>query len=408
MSDVNVITRDEFDRLTDDLKAELAEVKGLGGKLDAVLNRLENTPAAKKGGFVAPDSEADAPQTKSFADFLLAVRNGNSKRLREVYQAQKSSAQKDLGTTDGSAGGFLVPAEYSTTIIETAVEQSPILGLVETVPVGMMASGSYPALDNYITPTAGSGQTAMAAGLSSASRAEGTTMTEDEPQFIELDWRVREHGGYTEVNNELPRFSPVAIERLLTRLFGISIAAKKEMMIFRGNGATQYLGILNSPAAIGITPDTNSLFAYADMLEIWSRFKAVSGAGRIRWAIHPGLITDIGQFEIGTNGAGVPTQVGTPGIVNTMPGTPYGIVYSEHLPQADTSGCAILADFGSYAIFQSGTLEVAFSEHAAFTSNKGTWRWLDYSDGMPWVKNYITLADPTGSYTVSPFVYFND
>lgn len=91
-----------------------------------------------------------------------------------------------------------------------------------------------------------------------------------------------------------------------------------------------------------------------------------------------------------------------------MPGTPYPIIYEEQVPQDDASGCVILADLASYLIFQNGSLEIAFSEHAAFTTNKGTWRFLDYSDGMPWVKNVITLADPQGSYTVSPFVYFND
>jgi hypothetical protein len=53
-------------------------------------------------------------------------------------------------------------------------------------------------------------------------------------------------------------------------------------------------------------------------------------------------------------------------------------------------------------------MAVAFSEHAAFTTDKGTWRFTKRLDGQPWLSGAITLADPQGSYTVSPFVYHND
>jgi hypothetical protein len=62
----------------------------------------------------------------------------------------------------------------------------------------------------------------------------------------------------------------------------------------------------------------------------------------------------------------------------------------------------------SYVVFQRSGLRVRYSEHAAITAGKGTWVFDERSDGMPWVANAITLADPQGSFTQSPFVYFND
>jgi hypothetical protein len=38
----------------------------------------------------------------------------------------------------------------------------------------------------------------------------------------------------------------------------------------------------------------------------------------------------------------------------------------------------------------------------------GTWRFSQRQDGQPWLKNVITLADPQGSYTMSPFISHND
>ena len=86
----------------------------------------------------------------------------------------------------------------------------------------------------------------------------------------------------------------------------------------------------------------------------------------------------------------------------------YPILESEHLPQDDTSGDAILADLSAYIIFDRVQMSVAYSEHAAFTTDKGTWRFVKRLDGQPWMSAAITLADPTGSYTVSPFVYHHD
>jgi len=162
-------------------------------------------------------------------------------------------------------------------------------------------------------------------------------------------------------------------------------------------------GILNAPAAIGISPDTNSTFAYTDALEMISRFKQVGGTPV--WIIHPSLIPDIGVFQVSTGGASLVSNISA-GLGLQILG--YRVIQSEHLPQADNSGCAILADLSAYKLFEKGGLYIDYSEHAAFTTGKGTWRFGMRMDGKPWLKSAITLSDPQGSFTQSPFVYFND
>ena len=48
------------------------------------------------------------------------------------------------------------------------------------------------------------------------------------------------------------------------------------------------------------------------------------------------------------------------------------------------------------------------SQLFGFLTDQGTWRFTVRQDGKPWLQKPITLADPTGSYTVSPFVNHND
>ena len=178
---------------------------------------------------------------------------------------------------------------------------------------------------------------------------------------------------------------------------------KTEFFILRGNGVNQPVGILNSSALIASTTTADNVFAYADALKMLSRFKAVGG--QPVWLIHPSIWPDIGVFEVGTGGAVYQANVSA---TVGLPLLGYPILTSEHLPQANNSGDVILADLSAYALFNLGGMYVDFSEHAFFTTGQSAWRFGNRLDGKSLLQNVITLADPQGSYTISPFVKHHD
>jgi HK97 family phage major capsid protein len=404
--------RIEFTEENDDMSgqdttpgdAELRnEVKALSETVNKIMEVLEKAPALKSAGYTTDDGGAADPTHKSFGDFLLAVKRRDAKRLTTIYKARRDDGDtKDMAESTGAAGGYLVPTEYMTSLLQMATSQSQIYSRVQTVTVGRDA-GEWPALDQFIAPSAGSGQTAMAGAVTAPAKAEGATLDETQPEFVNLEWRIHKIGGIVEVSNELIADSPTAIETLLRALFGIAIAAKNERNILRGSGVGEPLGILNAAAAIGVTPAANNTFGYADALAMRARFKMAGGSPV--WLIHPGIWPDLGTFET-TSGGGVWQANLAAGVPQNILG--YPIIESEHLPQDDNAGSVILADLNAYILFERQQLSVAFSEHAAFKDDKGTWRFTSRNDGQPWVRSAITLADPQGAYTVSPFVYHND
>lgn len=409
-TDIVVIAPME-DSMAEESKANAQAPDPLEARLDAVsknvdriMKLLEDQPALNRAGYVTEDGGSKDKTVKSFGDFLLAIYRRDSKRLATIYGSTKDAgdATKDLSIDTGALGGYLVPQEYTARLLQVSAMQSAITSRVQTVPVGS-ESGTYPALDHFFTPTAGSGQTADAGRLTAATTAAGATLTETQPRFTDLTWRVNKIGGFVEVENELIADSPFAIEQLLTGLFGVAIAAKNERNILRGTGAGEPIGLLRADCAIGITPASNNLFAYIDALNMLARFKAAGGSPV--WIIHPSIWPDIGRFEVGTGGAVYQSNVQA-GLGAPLLGAP--ILQSEHLPQADSSGCVILADLNAYLFFLRSQLSIAYSEHAAFTADKGTWRFTQRNDGKPWLKGPIVLADPQGSYTCSPVVFFND
>lgn len=390
----------------DEVAALKTQVENLGAAVERLLGYMESAPAVAKSGYFTVDGGAADPDIKSLGDWLLAVKRRDHKRLTQVYKSRPDyGATKDLSGTQGTHGGYLVPEEYSAQLLQIAQENDPLLSLVTRVPV-RSDHGSFPALDQFAAPTAGAGNTALAGQVSAALTKPGGTLTETNARFKAITYTINKVGGYTEVENELIEDSPIAVETLLRALFAVAVGAKMSHYILRGSGAGEPLGILNANAAIGIAPDTNNTFALDDASEMMSRWKAVGpNMGARRWLWHPGIWPDVVKFE--TTGGGAVFQAN---LSAGSPGNLFGIPYlvNEHLPQDDNSGCVVLADLSAYVLFVRNELSIAYSEHAAFTSDKGTWKFTQRCDGRPWVSNTITLADPQGSFTCSPFVYLND
>lgn len=387
------------DKMSDEVKqpeGELTAIKSqmneFAAGLAKIMEVLEKTPAAK-AGYVTADGGAKEPNIKNFGDFLTAIKRGDEKRLNTIY-----GSVKDLGEGSGSAGGFLVPEEYASNLLQVAASQNQIYSRVQRIPVSR-ESGSWPALDQYFAPTAGSGQVAAAGGVKGTFTAPGATFTETEPAFTMLQWRLAKVGGMTEVENELIEDSPFAIEALLRSLFAVAIAAKNERNILRGSGVSEPLGILNADCAIGISDNVNASFNWTDVSAMYSRFKGVGGSPV--WIIHPSVWPKIMSMANGTDNVWQ-ANLGA-GPTNVLNG--YPILVSEHLPQIGYTGSVVLADLSAYLMFEKSGLSIAFSDQVGFTRDVGVWRFRQRNDGKPWLNDSITLADPQGSYTVSPLLY---
>ena len=362
----------------------------IGKALEPFLKKLEAMPGFENMGLGTNLGGTNDASHKSFGDFLLAVKRHDEKRLTKVYGSAKT-----LEEDSGVAGGYLVPEEYRTDLLKVSAMSSQIVPLVTRIPVKSDA-GPWPALDQFTAPTAGVGETAFAGGAAVDVTAEsGTLAVNNDPAFTEIKWRVHKIGDIVKVSNELRDDAP-AMEALLRVLFGVAIAAKEEYFVLRGTGTGMPLGILNSPCAVAQTTITDNVFAYLDALTMISRFHAYVRDGR--WTMHPSVFPDIGTWEIGTAGAGAPK------IADLGYGGP---IFSEHMPQANGDD-VLLGDFGAYLFFDRQGLTIDFSEHAYFGTDQVGWRFKERLDGQPWLKGAVTLADPTGSYTVSPFVYHDD
>ena len=137
-------------------------------------------------------TEAD-PEIKTFGDFLSAIYRGDHRRLKSVYGSQKTAMAEGAGAT----GGYLVPKEHLNRLLQASQESAIVRPRATIIPVNSN-SGEIPALDQTAAPTAGVGQSAFAGGARAYWKSEAAALTETEPGFKMIEWKIYKVGGKRE------------------------------------------------------------------------------------------------------------------------------------------------------------------------------------------------------------------
>ena len=356
---------------------------------------MRQVPAIDHAFNAAPEGK-DAPETKDFGDWCIAVMRQDTKRLDTVYKSYKAALSEETGTV----GGYMVPPEFSQQIMRVASDTAIVRPRATIVPMGGREF-NMPVL-TYSGTTAD--QPHMLGGVVATWTEEAGAKTETEPTFETLKLMYHELSGYTVASNMLRQDAGPALAQLLTQLFGEAISWYEDYAFLQGSGSGQPLGIFKGGAILAEVAATHT-FVYSDVTSMVAKFKPRTPQGGT-WVIHPGIYQHLLEMTDGTTTGLVWQPNARDGVPNRFMGKE--IIISDRIPvappstSAATLGGALLADFSYYLIGARTGLQIDFSEHYKFVNNQGTWRFCEYVDGQPWLRTYYTCAD--GATTLSPFV----
>lgn len=375
-----------------DVTIEIAEdpkVTELTKQVEGLLEIIQNSPKLKDANYVAPDSEEDHPETKSFGDFLAAVRLGNDVRLKSVYKTA-------LAEDTGASGGYGVPVEFGEVLLEKAKDFNALrrAGVPTTVMAGR--SKEYPTLDIETAPSAG--RTAYAGGVIGYWTEEAAAITESEPRFTMIELILHKLAAYSLASSEIRDDFLESLDGIMARSFAKAIGAAEEYAFFRGDGVGKPKGILESTALISATRSGASLVALADLSQMISDFTPDSYNSGV-WFCSPTVLDQI--IQLVTNPLTWMDNMRDAWMQSSLLGYPLYVVGA--LPALNTAGDILLADPNYYLVgdHQSG-LNIAFSEHFKFQNDQVAWRITTRVDGQPLIDSSITMED--AATTVSPFV----
>jgi len=372
---------------------------------DVITEKLSQVAADNEGNFLVPHHEKVTNSVfekeikpldghfKSFRSFLWTTAfNPSDKYLVEL------KAEMEEG--DPESGGFLIPEPLGGLILSQTVEKSVIFDKVRKERMTSSTQKFPVVLDTDHSSNF------LYESLKMFWVGEKSSKTESKPKLGQIELKARTITGLTYVTNQLLQDSSPSAEKLLRLLFANAYSWSMDEAIFRGTGAGQPLGILNSGALITVSKENGQAAGtviWENVLKMWSQLIPAM-MGKAFWYMHPSLIPEVMTMSqsIGTGGSNIYVEAG--GAIRPVPQTLLGrpVIWTEHCNYLGQKGDVILAVPSAYLLGIRQDLSVATSTHIRFDKNETAFRIEARGDGQPQLDSTLTLRD--GTHTVSPFI----
>lgn len=307
---------------------------------------------------------------------------------------------------DPSSGGFLVPEEVRSTLLQTALENSVVRQNATVITMGSLTT-KIPFVD--ATTNVGS----VFGGMVFYWIGESQTITPTEAKFGNVKLEANKLVGGARVPNELWADAS-ALGTWLDMAAPSGMRFYEDVAFISGNGVDRPLGVRQSPAKVVVTRATNDQLAPADVYKMYSRMLPTS-LGSAVWMVNQTLLPLLFGMQTvvknvaGTENVGGGFPLGITNIANsptlTLLGRP--VIVTEKLPAlANGSGDDIMfVDWKYYLIGDRQAISVDYSEHSRFMNDETEMRIIERVDGRPWVQNALT---PLNGDTLSPYVGLGD
>lgn len=241
-----------YTQMENDLEDLTNEIKRLERKetIEAELNKPVNSPIVSKPNTLN-DEEKTGRASKSYKkNFWNAMRS-------KVVRPDVADALQ-IGTD--SEGGYLVPDEFETTLVE-----------------GLEEENIFRKLAHVINTSSGDRKIPVVASKGSASWVdEEGTITESDDAFNQVSIGAYKLGTLIKVSNELLNDSVFNLEQYIAKEFARRIGAKEEDAFFNGNGTGKPVGIFNATggAEVGVTTASATTITADEIIDLFYSLKA--------------------------------------------------------------------------------------------------------------------------------------
>lgn len=371
--------------------------------------RLNLTPDDPKGttsprnavyNASAPGAALDKDY-KGSADFFQSIWHqaaslSNSDELL-ARQAEWKKIQNSFGSQVPADGGFLIPEELRSELLQVSLESSVVRPRARVIPMSSLAV-PIPIVDD--TSHVGS----VFGGITAFWTEEGAAAEESQAKFGRARLEAKKLTIYTEAPNELVADAP-AFGSFLDQILPQAIAFYEDVAFIKGSGVGEPLGVINSDASIEANRGTANTIAFADIVGMYARMLPQSLMSAV-WIISPAVVPQLLQLVNDTGTEAVsPSLWLTGGQLFNAPtmsllGRP--VIVSEKVPNLGTAGDITFVDFGFYLIGDRQVAQATSSPHFRFRTDETAYKIVERVDGRPWLNNPIEPEN--GGDTLSPIV----
>jgi len=397
MEEINptIVNKQEVTMTEEELKAQKALIEEAAtAAVKAWADAHE--PEVTSGNLIdVVEDEADKAARlnpfKSAGEFFTAVKRAGmspAETDKRLFSLKASGANE----TVPSDGGFLVPVDMASGILEKTWSTGSVLSRFNAIPV----SGNGMTF-NVIDETSRA-DSYRHGGVLGYWLAEAAEKTATKPKFRQLELKLKKVAALCYATDELLE-DATALESWLTTNVPDELRFQVEAAIMNGNGVGKPLGIIASPAFYAIERETAGSITGYDLGNMWAH--RYSGANDYVWFVSSTIFPTLMSMTIGQ----VPVYMPPGG----LSGSPYGSIFgrpvieTEYNPSLATAGDIVLAAPSQYALITKGGIKSASSIHVKFTTDETAFRFVYRVDGEPAWNDKVASYYASSDY-VSPFV----
>lgn len=397
--------------LTDDERTQFDAAAASVTQLDGDIARLKSQIEATRSGasvelpdgqISVTDNMRDAPNHgfRSFGEFAMAciqATGGDVQADARLQIGAASTAPSSYGNTaSGADGGYLVPPEYSQSIVETAYNQNDsFVGMTDNTPV----TGNGMAFPVDETTPWGS------SGIKAYWTDEAGASTESKGKFEPAQMRLKKLTALVPLTEEMLADS-TSIGSYVSRKVPEAIAFKTNEALWGGSGAGKPKGFYTATGLrVDVAKETSQVadtIVAQNISKMRSRMSSRSWRRAI-WTINNDALPQLDSLVYATGA--------TNGVIYKPEGGRFGygtllgrdVMVTDFNETVGDLGDIVLVDWGMYrTITKSGGMETATSMHFWFDRGLTAFRTTFRIDGQPAITSPVTPNK--GSNTLSPIV----
>jgi HK97 family phage major capsid protein len=329
-------------------------------------------------------------------DYVRTIWHKNTAtNLGEKLDALRNAAS----SVSPSDGGFLVPENLRSQLLQIALEESVVRPLATVVPMDS-ARVPFPMIDSTTN------QSSVFGGMVAYWGEEGAALTDSSPKFGRATLDAKKLTGLSAVPNELLQDSIVSFSALIENLWPKALAFSEDAAFMSGSGVGEPLGFMGAAnsATIAVAAETGQDAAtinYQNIVKMYSRMLP-SSLSKAVWICSPDALPELFTMALSVGTGGAPVFINS--AVGAAPMTIFGrpLIVSEKAGALGTQGDINFVDLSYYLVGDRQTMSADSSTDYNFGADKTTFRIIQRVDGRPWLKSAITPKN--GGNTLSPFV----
>ena len=371
--------------------------KGLADKI-ALAEEVQAEMAKAAKPLAGHRKDQDDPNKfKSLGEQLMAV----ARHYTGGTTDQRLRAATGMGEADPSGGGFPIQVDFSANILQRIYDMGEVAQRVFRLGISSNANGiKIPGIDETSRATG-----SRWGGVQAYWVGEGDAITASRPKFRLIELDLKKVGALWYVTDELLQDAG-ALTGIANEAFAQELTFVIEDSIFRGTGAGQPQGFLNSNCLITVPAEkgqASKTLLYQNLLNMWARMWARSRLNAV-WFINQDVEPQLYAVNQVIGTAGVPVYLPPGGISEKPYATLFGrpVIPVEYCDTLGNVGDIVLADMSQYVVADKNAMQQMSSVHVRFVNDEMTFRLTYRLDGnVTWP---AALTPYKGTQTKSPFI----